>query len=365
MVAMRWSRPTLKAPLNSAAGAEFGVGAAEGHDGGGLGDGHVGEHAEGSQDEPGQDDALQGEVAVALLQVDGEVAGASVELGGVDGDGAGHAGEQQAGGDAEDGRGALGRHPVGQPDGDEHDGQRTNDGDQQRRRPGQHGGHEELDDQQQARGEADERQHAAPARKDDDQGGEEDDQPAQGAAAIQAGELIGLGVVRARRCGHRLQSHVVARGVARDEVRRAEIQRRDAAALGAVLQAGAQLPAALGDRSRAAHVAHCGHDRPKRLAAKRLRRTVMGRRGPQRDQTDQRRQRQRRDAADEHAAPVRAGQPSSGAVLRGRAIGAGVACPAGAAALGALARGAVDPLVPLVGIEQVQRAAIARRLGHA
>jgi len=109
-------------------------------------------------------------------------------------DRAGDSCEEQRAGDTENRGGALWRHAVREPYGDEHDGKRTDDCHEQRRGSGEDRGHQELDNEQTG-GEPDECERAAPARQHEHHSGEQDDEPTQRAATVEALKLVRGGAV--------------------------------------------------------------------------------------------------------------------------------------------------------------------------
>jgi hypothetical protein len=218
----------------------------------------------------------------------------------VDGDRPDHHGDEQAAGDAEDRGRTLRRDAVREADGDEHDREGADEGDEHRRRALRDRRDDEPRDEQEAEGESNQCEDTAPARHHDDERRESEHQPQQGHAPVDACEHVWLDVLAARRRGDGLDADGVALLDARRELRRAERERRRPRP-----DSDLELAATLRGRPGAADVAHDRDLRANRLAAEGLRATAaMFRAGPERNQPDYGQERERGDRNREHEVDV-------------------------------------------------------------
>ena len=287
------------------------------------------------------------EIVLLVCESTVELARAAVECGGVDGERADQGGEAEAQSDPKRRGQALGRHAVGEPDGDEHHRQRADQRDEDGRRPGEDCGHDELGHQAEAEREAHQRQHAAPPCEHDHERGEGDEQPQERAAAVDAHELVAHRRLRAGGAPGASDPDLGARCDVRNKVDGAEVDRDGAASVAALGDAHLDAAAPLGDRAAAAHVVGGGSGRRHARAAERL--PVHGRADVTRPQQHQA---QRGGGGEQrHRGGERATPPGG----QQRAAGAGALFTAAGAALGAREGSPVVLRVPLVGVDEVER----------
>src|SRR4029450_8332296 len=159
-----------------------------------LGHGHVLQHPEAADDDPGQQQPPQRQPANREAGELGVLAGQPGQGGRGDKRDGEHGGQAEGEGGPDHGRSRLGPHPMRQVQRNQHDGHGPGDRDQDRAVAVQGGRDHEADDDHKREAQTDQGAHALPAAEGDHGQGEKGGQGEQGPAPFQVLDVVGGGL---------------------------------------------------------------------------------------------------------------------------------------------------------------------------